>query len=154
MDDLPVNTRVVVPPSIGDGGTGRRLKQWINGQSVEGLDPREGKRPGVRKLMLRSIRSPLATQWHRTRTVHPTFSMVSKPLEDVPEGMVVVTKGKRRRLMPLIDRPFAAKMLQREDRNVDRLARTDIVTYPPGNLMRDTVNLRAFLFLFLLFRQQ
>jgi hypothetical protein len=48
--------------------------------------------------------------------------------------------------MPLIDRPFAAKMLQREDRNVDRLARTDIVTYPPGNLMRDTVRLTDFSF--------
>lgn len=141
MDDLPVNTRVVVPPSIGDGGTGRRLAQWINGQSVEGLDPREGKRAGARRLMLRSIRSPLAVQWHRTRTVHPTFSMVA------PKGSVLVTKGKRRRMVPLMDRPFAAKMLQREDKNIDRLARTDIATYPAGNLMRDTVigTIAAFL---------
>lgn len=139
LDDLPVNTRVVAAPSVGDGATGRRLKQWINGQSVEGLDAREGKRPGTRKFMLRSIRSPLTKAWHRTRTVHPTFSVIRAPLPSVPEGTVMVTKGKRRRLMPLIDRPLAAKLLKREDRNIDRLARTDISTYPAGSLMRNTV---------------
>ena len=57
------------PPSVGDGGTGRRVRQWEAGQSVEGLDPSIGKRPGPRTLMLRSIRSPLAKTWNMTRQV-------------------------------------------------------------------------------------
>ena len=51
----------------------------------------------------------------------------------------MVTKGKRRRFMPLIDKPLAAKMLQRESRNIDRLARTDLSNYPAYSLMRQTV---------------
>jgi len=157
LDDLPVNQQPVAPPAVGDGGTGRRLAQWKGGMSVEGLDPSSGKRPGRRTLMLRSIRTPLTLRWNMTRTVHPTFTMVRAGGAKVnPEGggdggggdggvelqeggglraeggMVVATKGKRRReLMPLADRPLAAQLLQRESRNIDRLKRTDLSNYPP-----------------------
>ena len=81
-----MNDKPVAAPAVGDGGTGRRLWQWETGQSVEGLDPSRGKRPGVRTLMLRSVRSPLALRWNMTRTVHPTFMMTRGSAAVGPDG--------------------------------------------------------------------
>ena len=91
LPSSPKVRRHSAAPSIGDGGTGRRLRQWRNGQCVEGLDARVGKRAGAKTRALGSVRSALAKGWHMTRTMHPTFTAVKlsgtgRPTEDTTAG--------------------------------------------------------------------
>jgi len=82
-----------------------------------------------------------------TRQVHPTFALMHAPTTGSGgeggdggiggEGGMVVRKGKRVRLMaPLMNKPLAARLLNREQHNNDRLARVDLSNYPAGSAMR------------------